>query len=131
MEQNMIQTLDVLRREIKALTFDQYGTIVDMQQGLTEAVTPFLKRKGWDGKPNNFVTWWRRTHFENSMIDALCDRGNDDIWRRFCAAVGTAELATDRRFANAPDRVRNRDALVPLIKTVIKQRSRDEWLKLL
>ena len=56
---------------------------------------------------------------------------NDDIWRRFCAAVGTAELATDRRFANAPDRVRNRDALVPLIKTVIKQRSRDEWLKLL
>ena len=56
---------------------------------------------------------------------------NDDIWRRFCAAVGTAELATDRRFANAPDRVRNRDTLVPLIKTVIKQRSRDEWLKLL
>ena len=56
---------------------------------------------------------------------------NDDIWRRFCAAVGTAELVTDRRFANAPDRVRNRDALVPLIKTVIKQRSRDEWLKLL
>ena len=56
---------------------------------------------------------------------------NDDIWRRFCTAVGTAELATDRRFANAPDRVRNRDSLVPLIKGVFKQRSRDEWLKLL
>ncbi len=69
-------TPEVLRREIKALAFDQYGTIVDMQTGLTEAVTPFLKRKGWDGKPNSFVTWWRRTHFENSMIDALCDRGH-------------------------------------------------------
>jgi 2-haloacid dehalogenase len=69
-------TPEVLRREIKALAFDQYGTIVDMQKGLTEAVTPFLKRKGWDGKPNSFVTWWRRTHFENSMIDALCDRGH-------------------------------------------------------
>jgi crotonobetainyl-CoA:carnitine CoA-transferase CaiB-like acyl-CoA transferase len=56
---------------------------------------------------------------------------NDDIWRRFCAAAGREELATDRRFASAPDRVRNRDALVPLIKVVIKQRSRDEWLKLL
>src|SRR5262249_22544420 len=67
---------DVLKREIKVLAFDQYGTIVDMQTGLTEAVTPFLKQKGWDGKPNNFVTWWRRTHFENSMIDALCDRGH-------------------------------------------------------
>jgi 2-haloacid dehalogenase len=67
---------EVLRREIKALAFDQYGTIVDMQKGLTEAVRPFLKRRGWAGNPNSFVTWWRRTHFENSMIDALCDRGH-------------------------------------------------------
>ena len=71
-----MENLEVLRREIKALAFDQYGTIVDMQKGLTEVVTPFLKRKGWDGKPHSFVTWWRRTHFENSMIDALCDRGH-------------------------------------------------------
>lgn len=63
-------------REIKVLAFDQYGTIVDMQKGLTEAVSPFLKDKGWDGEAHRFVTWWRRTHFENSMIDALCDRGH-------------------------------------------------------
>ena len=56
---------------------------------------------------------------------------NDDIWRRFCAAVGAAELAEDRRFASAPDRVRNRDALVPIVRAVIKKRSRDEWLKIL
>jgi 2-haloacid dehalogenase len=65
-----------LKDEIRVLAFDQYGTIVDMQKGLTEAVTPFLKKKGWEGKPGSFVTWWRRTHFENSMIDALCDRGH-------------------------------------------------------
>jgi 2-haloacid dehalogenase len=63
-------------RDIKVLAFDQYGTIVDMQSGLTEFVTPFLARKGWGGKPTSFVTWWRRTHFENSMIDALIDRGH-------------------------------------------------------
>lgn len=68
--------IETILREIKVLVFDQYGTIVDMQKGLTEAVTPFLKRKSWEGKPNSFVTWWRRTHFENSMIDALCDRGH-------------------------------------------------------
>jgi 2-haloacid dehalogenase len=67
---------EIIRREIKALVFDQYGTIVDMQKGLREAVTPFLASKGWTGKPESFVTWWRRTHFENSMIDALCDRGH-------------------------------------------------------
>ena len=67
---------EILKREIKALAFDQYGTIVDMQRGLVEAVTPFLQRKGWHGGASRFVTWWRRTHFESSMIDALCDRGH-------------------------------------------------------
>ena len=71
-----MQSAEILKREIKALVFDQYGTIVDMQKGLAEAAAPFLKRKGWDGEPHRFVTWWRRTHFENSMIDALCDRGH-------------------------------------------------------
>jgi len=71
-----METPGNLKREIKALAFDQYGTIVDMQKGLTEAVTPFLRKKGWTGELNSFVTWWRRTHFENSMIDALCDRGH-------------------------------------------------------
>lgn len=66
----------LLRREIRALVFDQYGTVVDMQKGLTDAVTPFLSAKGWEGSPNQFVTWWRRTHFENSMIDALCARAH-------------------------------------------------------
>jgi 2-haloacid dehalogenase len=60
-----------LKRSIKACMFDQYGTVVDMQSGLTEVATPYLKSKGWTGSPNSFVTWWRRTHFENSMIDAL------------------------------------------------------------
>ncbi|MDP6389725.1 MAG: haloacid dehalogenase type II [Alphaproteobacteria bacterium] len=67
---------ELLKREVTHLVFDQYGTVVDMQGGLTEAVTPFLKDKGWDGRPDQFVTWWRRTHFENSMIDALMDRGH-------------------------------------------------------
>jgi len=61
---------------LKFLSFDLYGTVVDMQNGLVEAATPFLKDKGWQGRPHQFVTWWRRTHFENSMIDALCDRGH-------------------------------------------------------
>ena len=54
--------------------FDQYGTVVDIQCGLTEVAAPFLKAKGWPGNPSSFVTWWRRTHFENSMIDALLQK---------------------------------------------------------
>ena len=65
-----------LKADLKILTFDLYGTIVDMQKGLTEMITPWLAQKGWTGKPNSLVTWWRRTHYENSMVDALLDRGH-------------------------------------------------------
>lgn len=61
----------LLRSTIKVCMFDQYGTVVDMQSGLVAVATPFLKAKNWPGNANSFVTWWRRTHFENSMIDAL------------------------------------------------------------
>jgi 2-haloacid dehalogenase len=67
-------TTQALKNKIKVCMFDQYGTVVDMQKGLTEVVTPYLKAKGWSGRPDAFVTWWRRTHFENSMIDALLHR---------------------------------------------------------
>ncbi|MGE0222910.1 MAG: haloacid dehalogenase type II [Acetobacteraceae bacterium] len=65
-----------LRQRVKVCMFDQYGTLVDMQSGLRDVVTPWLLAKGWTGNPNSFVTWWRRTHFENSMIDALLQRAH-------------------------------------------------------
>ena len=66
--------LEAIKSNVKVCMFDQYGTVVDMQGGLVAIATPFLKEKGWRGDPNSFVTWWRRTHFENSMIDALLHR---------------------------------------------------------
>ncbi|NIH79668.1 haloacid dehalogenase type II [Amycolatopsis viridis] len=60
---------------VKALMFDFYGTVVDMQSGLTKAITPYLRSKNYTAQPpNRVVTWWRRTHFENSMIDGLLGR---------------------------------------------------------
>jgi 2-haloacid dehalogenase len=67
-------TNEDIKNNVKVCMFDQYGTVVDMQSGLTAIATPFLRNKGWTGDPNSFVTWWRRTHFENSMIDALLHR---------------------------------------------------------
>jgi 2-haloacid dehalogenase len=62
-------------RNVKAAMFDFYGTVVDMQGSLTRAITPYLERKGYtQNPPGRLVTWWRRTHFENSMIDALLQR---------------------------------------------------------
>ena len=58
-------------QSVDTLMFDFYGTVVDMQGGLVRAISPFLEARGYEGEPSNVVTWWRRTHFENSMIDAL------------------------------------------------------------
>src|ERR1700679_4037847 len=95
---------EILRREIRALVFDQYGTIVDMQKGLTELVEPFLLRKGWQGSANSFVTWWRSTQFERSMIAALCDRAHSPH-REICHRAGSHVM--DRcGFGYTPQEVR-------------------------
>src|ERR1700746_2919503 len=68
--------VNAIKNHIKVCMFDQYGTVVDMQGGLVAIAAPFLKAKGWSGDANSFVTWWRRTHFENSMIDALLHKAH-------------------------------------------------------
>jgi len=86
-----------IKQQIKVVMFDQYGTVVDMQKGLTEFATPYLKDKGWTGNPGSFVTWWRRTHFENSMIDALLHREHTPYreigFRAVCYTLDRAGLA--------------------------------------
>jgi 2-haloacid dehalogenase len=71
-EGRRMQNMDT---EVSTVMFDFYGTVVDMQGGLIKAVTPYLAEKGYTANPaSRVVTWWRRTHFENSMIDALLHR---------------------------------------------------------
>lgn len=69
-----MSAIETIKSSTRICMFDLYGTVVDMQAGLTQAATPYLKAKGWRGEPSRLVTWWRRTHFENSMIDALLER---------------------------------------------------------
>jgi formyl-CoA transferase/CoA:oxalate CoA-transferase len=57
--------------------------------------------------------------------------GSDGLWRRFTSATGLDELADDPRFATNPDRVRNRDTLIPLITETLAARGCAEWTDLL
>jgi crotonobetainyl-CoA:carnitine CoA-transferase CaiB-like acyl-CoA transferase len=57
--------------------------------------------------------------------------GSDGLWRRFTAATGLDELTDDPRFATNPDRVRNRDVLIPRIEAVLATRGCAEWTGLL
>jgi crotonobetainyl-CoA:carnitine CoA-transferase CaiB-like acyl-CoA transferase len=57
--------------------------------------------------------------------------GSDGLWRRFTTATGLEELADDPRYATNPDRVRNRDTLIPLITETLAARGCAEWTDLL
>ena len=54
--------------------------------------------------------------------------GNDEQWRRFCAVIGDASLASDERFATNQLRVKHHGALRPLLVERLRLRPRAEWV---
>jgi crotonobetainyl-CoA:carnitine CoA-transferase CaiB-like acyl-CoA transferase len=54
--------------------------------------------------------------------------GNDAQFERFCAVAGCSELAADPRYAQNANRVRHREALIPLLAERLLQRPRADWL---
>ncbi len=57
--------------------------------------------------------------------------GADRQWQRFCQAVGKPEWAHDSRFATNPQRVHNREVLIPMLQGVMAGRTTAEWEELL
>lgn len=57
--------------------------------------------------------------------------GNDRQWARFCRAVGRVDLLGDERWVTNDGRVRNRDALVPVLEEMFAGKTAGEWLVVL
>ncbi|HEY7713855.1 MAG TPA: CoA transferase [Candidatus Binatia bacterium] len=53
------------------------------------------------------------------------------IWKRFCQAIGCADLSGDPRFVNNSKRVENRAELIALLSQLFLTRSNEDWFKLL
>ena len=53
--------------------------------------------------------------------------GNDTLWQRFAPLIGLPELVDDPRFAGNPDRVVNRELLIPLVEAALAARGSAEW----
>ena len=56
---------------------------------------------------------------------------SEGIWKRFCQAIGRAELADDSRFEKNSNRVENRSLLIGLLTGIFQGRSTGAWLQLL
>lgn len=57
--------------------------------------------------------------------------GNDKLFQGFCQALDLKELPTDPRFLTNPNRVANRDALMPILERRFREKPRREWLRIL
>ncbi|HEY6241730.1 MAG TPA: CaiB/BaiF CoA-transferase family protein [Burkholderiales bacterium] len=55
--------------------------------------------------------------------------GNDSQWASFCRAAGRPELMGDARFRTMPDRIRNREVLIPLVRDIMKRRASKDWIE--
>ena len=53
---------------------------------------------------------------------------NDPLWQKFCDAADKPEWKDHPNYAAAPDRVQNRDEIMPLIAEVLKTKTRAEWI---
>jgi len=57
--------------------------------------------------------------------------GNDELWRKFCEALGISECITDKRFENNKSRVENYKELTKIISECTVKRTTADWMKIL
>lgn len=69
--------------------------------------------------------------FSASDGDFVVAVGNDHQFKRFAQVAGMPELAEDSRFKENRLRVEHRAELIPICESLLKQRSKNEWKKIL
>jgi len=57
--------------------------------------------------------------------------GNDNLWEKFCNAVGMEELITDQRFSTNGNRTKNISELIPIIDNILIKKNASEWIEIL
>jgi crotonobetainyl-CoA:carnitine CoA-transferase CaiB-like acyl-CoA transferase len=79
---------------------------------------------------------WGNAHPNLAPYEAFATRdghvilaaGNDGQFAKWCAVAGCPDLARDPRFAKNDGRVRNRPALIPLVRERMREKSSAEWI---
>ena len=77
-----------------------------------------------NGHPN--IVPYQAFRTQNGYVVVSC--GNDRLYQALCQLLGRDDLANDPSFATNPQRVRNREQLVPALQEEFLHRSTEEWL---
>jgi len=82
----------------------------------------------WGNAHPNVVPYQTFQTSDSWIIVAV---GNDGQFRHFVKAGDRELLADDPRFATNPARIEHRDALIPLLAAMVKEKTKVEWISLL
>jgi crotonobetainyl-CoA:carnitine CoA-transferase CaiB-like acyl-CoA transferase len=77
-----------------------------------------------NGHPN--IVPYQAFHTRDGFVVVSC--GNDRLYQALCQLLGREDLAKDPSFATNPQRVRNREQLVPALQEEFLHRSTEDWL---
>lgn len=69
--------------------------------------------------------------FDAADGEVIIAVGNDTQFARLCTVLGCPEIASDERYAKNANRVRHRDALLPLLQARLITRGVEDWVGLL
>lgn len=67
--------------------------------------------------------------FDAADRPVLIGIANDNLWRRFTAGIGRAELGEDPRFRTNADRVARFSETVALVQSIVATRTADDWVE--
>jgi formyl-CoA transferase len=80
---------------------------------------------------NNHPTGIPTGVFETQNGHINIAASGNDIYGRFCRAMGREDLTTDERYTTSSARLRNRDELNEVIASETRKKPSEEWIKLL
>jgi 2-haloacid dehalogenase len=82
---------------IRAVTFDMYGTLLDLETSFVQGFSQFLKAKGLDLDAAEVVRTWEAAYLHESTVDTLLDRGRTPFERvrRACLSQVFSRLGID------------------------------------
>ena len=66
--------------------------------------------------------------FETADRPIFIACANDRTWQRLCGVLERPDLAAHPDYASTPDRIRNREALLAIVSSVLLTRGRADWL---
>ncbi|MEE8465057.1 MAG: haloacid dehalogenase type II [Dehalococcoidia bacterium] len=59
---------------VRAITFDMYGTLLDLEASFAPGFAGFLKAKGYPGSASEMVKAWEAAYLHESNVDSLLGR---------------------------------------------------------